>query len=73
MFTFSEEAMQIAIDNELTMMGTSDVHVLIDWDFNIKKESYHRPITFIIAEKTKQLKQLVMHYFKEILLFGTMT
>ena len=44
--TFSEEAMQIAIDNELTMMGTSDVHVLIDWDFNIKKESYHRPITF---------------------------
>ena len=28
MFTFSEEAMQIALDNELTMIGTSDVHVL---------------------------------------------
>ena len=48
--TFSEEAMQIALDNKLTMMGTSDVHILIDWDFNIKKESYHRPITFIMSE-----------------------
>ena len=47
--TFSEEAMQIAIDNDLTMMGTSDVHILIDWDFNIEKESFHRPITFIMS------------------------
>ena len=55
--TFSEEAMQIAIDNELTMMGTSDVHVLIDWDFNIKKESYHRPITFIMS-KNQTIKSI---------------
>ena len=48
--TFSEEAMQIALDNKLTMIGTSDVHILIDWDFNIEKESYHRPITFIMSE-----------------------
>ena len=48
--TFSEEAMQIALENELTMMGTSDVHILIAWDFNIEKESYHRPITFIMSE-----------------------
>ena len=47
--TFSEEAMQIALENELTMMGTSDVHILIEWDFNIKKESFHRPITFIMS------------------------
>ena len=47
--TFSEEAMQIAIDNDLTMMGTSDVHILIAWDFNIEKESFHRPITFIMS------------------------
>ena len=48
--TFSEEAMKIALENELTMMGTSDVHVLIAWDFNIAKESFHRPITFIMSE-----------------------
>ena len=47
--TFSEEAMLIAIDNDLTMMGTSDVHILIAWDFNIEKESFHRPITFIMS------------------------
>ena len=50
MFTFSEEALQIALDNNLTIMGTSDVHVLIDWDFNNERESFHRPITFIISE-----------------------
>ena len=50
MSTFSEEAMQIALDNNLTIMGTSDVHVLIDWDFNNERESFHRPLTFIISE-----------------------
>jgi len=42
--------MQIALENDLTMMGTSDVHILIEWDFNIKKESFHRPLTFIMSE-----------------------
>jgi len=55
--TFSEEAMQIAIENELTMMGTSDVHVLIEWDFNIEKESFHRPITFIMS-KNRTMKSV---------------
>ena len=55
--TFSEEAMQIAIENKLTMMGTSDVHVLIEWDFNIEKESFHRPITFIMS-KNRTIKSI---------------
>ena len=55
--TFSEEAMQIALDNELTMMGTSDVHVLIDWDFNKEEESFHRPITFIMS-KNRTIKSI---------------
>ena len=50
MFTFSEEALDIALENDLTILGTSDVHVLIDWDFNNERESYHRPLTFIISE-----------------------
>ncbi|GIS74676.1 MAG: hypothetical protein CM1200mP12_03950 [Gammaproteobacteria bacterium] len=29
---YSEEAFQIAIDNNLAVIGTSDVHNLIDWD-----------------------------------------
>tara|TARA_B100001250_G_C19750052_1_gene767271 strand:- start:237 stop:1364 length:1128 start_codon:yes stop_codon:yes gene_type:complete len=55
--TFSEEAMQIALENELTMMGTSDVHILIEWDFNIEKESFHRPITFIMS-KNRTIKSI---------------
>jgi predicted metal-dependent phosphoesterase TrpH len=48
--TFSEEALQIALENELTIMGTSDVHILIEWDFINEKESYHRPLTFIMSK-----------------------
>ena len=51
MFTFSEEALEIAIENNLTILGNSDVHLLIDWDYNNERESFHRPITFIISEK----------------------
>lgn len=48
---YSEEALQIALDNGLTIMGTSDVHDLIDWDYTEKAQ--HRPITLVFAkEKT---------------------
>jgi len=48
---YSEEALQIALDNGLTIMGTSDVHDLIDWDYT--ENAQHRPITLVFAkEKT---------------------
>lgn len=51
--TISEEAMQIALDHNLTMMGTSDIHGLVDWQFNIVKGG-HRPVTLVLAkEKTE--------------------
>lgn len=51
--TYSDEALQIALDNNLTIMGTSDVHGLVDWDFKIP-EGGHRPITLVFAkEKTE--------------------
>ena len=49
--TYSEEALALALENNLTIMGTSDIHGLIDWTFD-KKKKHHRPITFIIAENT---------------------
>ena len=50
--TYSDEALQIALDNNLTIMGTSDIHGLIDWDF-VGAEAQHRPITLVFAkEKT---------------------
>jgi 3',5'-nucleoside bisphosphate phosphatase len=51
--TYSDEALQIALDNNLTIMGTSDIHGLIDWDF-VGAEAQHRPITLVFAkEKTE--------------------
>ena len=52
--TYSEEALQIALDNNLTIIGTSDVHGLIDWLYDVP-EGGHRPVTLIFAkEKTEE-------------------
>ena len=49
---YSEEAFQIALDNNLTIMGNSDVHGLIDWTFEIPKYG-HRPVTLIFSKSKK--------------------
>jgi hypothetical protein len=46
--TFSEEALQIALDRNLTIMGTSDIHGIADWQYHIP-EGNHRPMTFVLA------------------------
>lgn len=52
--TYSDEALQIALDNNLTLIGNSDVHRLIDWVYKVP-EGGHRPVTLVFAkEKTKE-------------------
>lgn len=52
--TYSEEALQIALDHNLTIMATSDIHGLIDWQYNVA-EGGHRPVTLVFAEaKTEE-------------------
>lgn len=46
----SEEALRIALDHGLTIMGTSDVHGLVDWEFEVPGGG-HRPITLVFAEE----------------------
>ncbi len=48
--TYSEEALQIALDQNLAIMGTSDVHGLVDWDYKIA-EGGHRPVTLVFAKE----------------------
>lgn len=48
--TYSEEALQIALDNDLTIMGTSDIHELIDWRYKVP-EGGHRPVTLVFAKQ----------------------
>ncbi len=46
--TYSDEALQIALDHNLTILGNSDIHGLIDYQFNVA-EGGHRPTTLIFA------------------------
>ena len=48
--TYSAEALQIAIDHNLAVMGTSDIHGLVDWRYDVPKGG-HRPVTLVFAEK----------------------
>ncbi len=64
--TYSEEAFKIAIENDLTIMGTSDIHGLIDWLFNISNDKYisndkskfqvenHRPVTLVFTKEKSE-------------------
>ena len=52
--TYSDEALQIALDNDLTIMSTSDIHGLVDWQFELDKGG-HRPFTLVFAkERTEE-------------------
>lgn len=54
--TYSDEALAIAQNNGLTILGTSDIHGLVDYKFNIA-EGGHRPITLVLA-KEKSLESI---------------
>ncbi len=48
--TYSPEAFQLALDHDLTLIGVSDVHNLIDWDYP-PHEGDHRPVNLVLAEE----------------------
>jgi hypothetical protein len=51
--TYSDEALAIAQENDITIMGTSDIHGLVDWLFDIPGGG-HRPVTLVFAEERNQ-------------------
>jgi hypothetical protein len=58
--TYSGEALKLAQEHELTLLGTSDVHGLVDWSYNIP-EGGHRPVTLVFAEeKTEKAMKKAM-------------
>ena len=48
-FDYSEEALAIALEQNLTIMGTSDIHGLIDWEYTEKGK--HRPVTLAFGQE----------------------
>ena len=51
--TYSEEAFNIALENNLALIGTSDVHDLIEWDYDAHNNE-HRPITLVFAKERNE-------------------
>ena len=52
---YAQESLALALENNLTIMGTSDIHGLIDWDYTEKGNN--RPITLVFA-KEKSLESI---------------
>jgi len=50
---YSTEALEIALANDLTFIGASDVHGLIDWEYDVHKGG-HRPITLVFAKEKSE-------------------
>jgi 3',5'-nucleoside bisphosphate phosphatase len=58
--TYSSEALEIAQKHNLTLMGNSDVHSLVDWVYGVP-DGGHRPVTLVFAkEKTAEAMQKAM-------------
>ncbi|NER10588.1 hypothetical protein SAMN06265375_102436 [Muriicola jejuensis] len=48
-FDYAEESLALALEHNLTIMGTSDIHGLIDWDY--LEKGNHRPVTLVFAKE----------------------
>jgi hypothetical protein len=48
---YSEAAFEIALEQNLVLIGTSDVHNLIDWDYQ-PHAGGHRPVTLVFAAES---------------------
>ncbi len=46
---YAEESLALALQYDLTIMATSDIHGIIDWDYTEK--GHHRPITLVFAKE----------------------
>jgi hypothetical protein len=45
---YSEDALGLALEYDLTILGTSDIHGLVDWTHNAAHGG-HRPLTLVLA------------------------
>jgi len=58
--TYSKEAFELAEKYNLTLLGNSDVHGLVDWSYQVP-EGGHRPVTLVFArEKSAEAMQEAM-------------
>jgi len=70
--SYSEESFQIALEYDLTLVGTSDIHGLIDWEHEPHKGG-HRPVTLVFAEdRSMESIKEAMFDRRTVVWFGNM-
>lgn len=71
--TYSDEALAIALKHDLTIMGTSDVHGVVDWQYGIT-EGGHRPVTLVFAEErtAESIKEALFEKRTAVFFDGTL-
>jgi hypothetical protein len=47
---YSEETFQVALDHDLVILGSSDIHGLIDYDYDLEAGE-HRTVTLVLARE----------------------
>ncbi len=72
--TYSDEALAIALEHNLAILATSDIHGLVDWTFEVPGGG-HRPVTLVFAlDRTQEalkkalLARRTVAYFKHTLI-----
>jgi predicted metal-dependent phosphoesterase TrpH len=48
-YDYAEESLALALEHDLAILGTSDIHGLIDWQY--LEKGRHRPITLVFAKE----------------------
>ena len=51
--TYSDEALEIALENDLVIVGTSDIHGLVDWSYEVPQGG-HRPLMLVFATERSE-------------------
>ena len=51
--TYSDDAFEVALAEGLTVMGTSDIHGLVDWQYRLSTGG-HRPISLVFARERSE-------------------
>lgn len=68
---YSEESLALALKYNLTIMGTSDIHQLIDWHYTEK--GHNRPITLVFAkEKTQESLKEALFAGRTVAVFNSL-
>ena len=68
--TYSDEAFQVALDYNLTILEISNIHDLINWQYRLHAGG-HRPVTLVFAfEKTKESLKRTLKLGKTVVWFN---